>query len=64
MLKLELRVGDSVRIGDAVVTLEDKSGRAARLSIKAPESMPIRKIQQTTPAMLAKGGIGPMPALA
>ena len=63
MLKLELRVGESVKIGEAVITLEDKSGRIARLAIQADKSVPIHRVQpQTTAAHLAKNGIGSMPA--
>lgn len=58
MLKLELRVGESVKIGDAVVTLEDKSGRIARLAIEADKSVPIQRVQPTTAAHMAKNGIG------
>ena len=62
MLKLELRVGESVRIGDAVVTLEEKSGRIARLAIKAPQSVEIERIRQNSMANhLAKNGIGSLP---
>ena len=63
MLKLELRVGESVRIGDAIITLEDKSGRVARLSIEADKSVPIKRVQTTMASHLAKNGIGAMPAL-
>lgn len=62
MLKLELKVGESVRIGDAEVTLEDKNGRIARLAIKAPRSVPIQKTQPTMASHLAKNGIGALPA--
>lgn len=62
MLKLELKVGESVRIGDAVVTLEDKNGRIARLAIEAPRSVPIQKTQPTMASHLAKNGIGALPA--
>ncbi len=58
MLKIELRVGESVKIGDAVVTLDEKSGRVARLSIEAPLSVPIKRTQQTMASHLAKHGIG------
>ena len=61
MLKLELRVGESVKIGDAVITLEDKSGRLARLAIQAPQSVPIVRVQQTMATHLAKHGIGALP---
>lgn len=61
MLKLELRVGESVKIGDAVVTLEDKSGRVARLAIQADKSVPIQRVQPTMASHLAKNGIGALP---
>ena len=62
MLKLELRPGESVKIGDAVVTLEDKSGKVARLAIQADKSVPIVRVQQPmSAAHFAKGGIGSMP---
>ena len=61
MLKLELRVGQSVKIGDAVITLEDKSGKLARLSIVADKSVPIQRINHTMASHLAKNGIGTMP---
>lgn len=62
MLKLELRVGESVKIGDAMVTLEDKSGKIARLSIKADKSVPIQRVQPTSMAQIVKSGIGNMPS--
>ncbi len=60
MLKLELRVGESVKIGDAVVTLEEKSGRIARLAITAPSSVPIHRVQQTMATHVAKHGMAGM----
>ena len=62
MLKIELRVGESVRIGDAIVTLEDKSGRVARLSIQADKSVPIHRVQASMASLLAKNGIGALQA--
>ncbi len=62
MLKIDLRVGESVKIGDTVITLEDKSGRIARLAIKAPQSVPITRVQQATMASVAKGGLSLQPA--
>lgn len=62
MLKIDLRVGESVKIGDTVITLEDKSGRIARLAIKAPQSVPITRVQQATIASVAKGGLALQPA--
>ena len=59
LLRLELRVGESVKIGDAVLTLEDKSGKTARFNIEAPEAVPIHRIERPTTAQIAaKTGIG------
>lgn len=58
MLKLELKPGESIKIGDAIVTLEDKSGKVARLSIQADKSIPIDRVQtHQPPAMAARGGL-------
>lgn len=69
MLKLDIKPGESIRIGDfAVITLEEKSGKTARLSIQADKSVPIDRVQQSSPAKLAaKYGISglntPTPAI-
>lgn len=54
MLKLELRPGESITIGNyAVVTLEEKSGKIARLAIQADKSVPVSRVQQNNTAKLA-----------
>lgn len=58
MLKLDIRVGESVQIGAAVVTLEAKSGQVARLAIQADRSVPVQRVSKSTTAQIAaKGGI-------
>lgn len=58
MLKLDLRPGESVRIGDiAVITLEDKSGKTARLSFDADKSVRISRVMHNSPAQMMKSGI-------
>ncbi|MED5545694.1 MAG: carbon storage regulator [Pseudomonadota bacterium] len=48
MLKLDIRIGESVSIGDNVVLrLEKKSGQLARIAIEADPSL---KIQRGEPA--------------
>lgn len=42
-LALVVREGDAVRIGAALVRLERKSGRSARLVVYAPSSVPVRR---------------------
>lgn len=56
-LRLDLKPGESIRVGDAVITLEDKSGRAARISVQADRSVPISRVQKERAADLLKGGI-------
>ena len=58
MLKLDLRVGESVKIGTATITLEDKSGKVARLAIQADKAVPIQRVRGTIATHLAKNGIG------
>lgn len=58
MLVLDVKVGESIRIGDAIVTLEDKSGKVARLSIEADKAVPIKRIQQSNVAQFARNGLG------
>lgn len=54
MLKIDLRVGESIKIGEyATITLEDKSGKIARLSIQADKSIPVSRAQRQSPAQLA-----------
>lgn len=57
MLKIDLKVGESIRVGDAVITLEDKSGKSARLSIEAPKSISIDRVSNNSASFFAKGGI-------
>lgn len=59
VLKLEIRPGESVQIGDNVtLTLEEKSGQVARLSFDADKSVSIRRKAQATPAgIAAQGGL-------
>lgn len=58
MLRIDLKPGESVRIGDnCVITLEEKSGKAARIAFQADRSVPIVKVQGRTAADLMKGGI-------
>ena len=42
-MHIDLRVGESLRLGDAVLTLKEKSGRMARLTVRAPEALQIRQ---------------------
>lgn len=59
MLKLELRPGESITIGSyATVTLEEKSGKIARLAIQADKSVPVSRVPtQNTAKIAASVGI-------
>lgn len=46
MLKIDLRPGQSLAIGDAIVTLEAKSGQVARLAVVAPKSIPVKRVSE------------------
>lgn len=54
MLKLDIRVGESVKIGEfAVVTVEKKSGNLVRLAVQADKSVPISRSGQQSAAQIA-----------
>lgn len=47
-IHVDLRVGQSMKVGGATITLEEKSGRLARLLVVAPPGTdvvpPVRKV--------------------
>ncbi|MGH2343387.1 hypothetical protein ACRC7T_18130 [Segnochrobactraceae bacterium EtOH-i3] len=43
----DVRVGESLMIGEIVVTLEKKSGQIARLSVDAPKDIGVKIIRDT-----------------
>lgn len=58
MLKIELKPGQSLAIGDAIVTLEEKSGQVARLAVQADKSIPVHRIQSgSSVAQVAAQGL-------
>ena len=54
---IELRVGDSVSVGDAVITLQEKSGQRARLRVTAPPSVRVDPPAKTAGREMAKLGV-------
>lgn len=59
MLRLDMEPGESVRIGDfCTITLEDKSGKKARISFDADKSVPIRKVMRQSAVQGLKDGLG------
>lgn len=59
MLKIELRPGEAISIGSAIVTLEAKSGQMARLSVQADKSVPVHRLPRPSGVanMVAEQGI-------
>lgn len=57
MLKVDLRVGESLKIGTATVRLEKKSGQIATLVIDADRSVPVRRLGNTADSIAAERGI-------
>lgn len=62
MLRLDLKQGESVRIGEGpnavVITLEDKSGRNARIAFEADRSVKITRVKdETTAAQFLRNGL-------
>lgn len=54
MLKLDIKPGESIKIGDyATITLEEKSGQIARLSISASKDIPIKRARPSNAAKIA-----------
>lgn len=56
-LMMSLRVGESVRIGLATVTLEHKAGQRATLKIDADKSVHVEKISNPITPTVARMGI-------
>lgn len=62
MLKMDLKPGESIRVGDAIITLEEKSGRVARIAFRADKDVPIRRVGQGRAARAAaETGLTGMP---
>lgn len=63
MLRLDIKPGESVRIGDGpnavVITLEEKSGRNARIAFEADRSVNITRVgkQEKTQAQHLSQGL-------
>jgi hypothetical protein len=47
MISIDLKPGQKLQIGDAIVTLEQKSGQLARLVIDADRSIPVKKMKES-----------------
>ena len=56
MLRMNLKVGESIRIGNVVITLEEKSGKAARIAIDAERDIAVSRVEHNATAKLAAAG--------
>lgn len=54
---VELRVGETISIGDAVVTMQEKSGQRARLRVVAPPGVRVHPPSKTAGSEMAKQGV-------
>lgn len=51
---MDIRPGESIKVGNATITLESKSGQVARLSIQADKSVPVHRIGQAPDNPIAR----------
>lgn len=55
---IELKVGESMKVGDALVTLLEKSGQRARLRIKAEDGVKVEHpVEKAQPQSFAHKGV-------
>ena len=52
MMHVDLKIGESIKIGEATLTLDDKSGKVVRLSIDADIKIPIQRVNNEKPKSL------------
>ena len=45
MMHVDLKIGESIKIGEAILKLDDKSGKVVRLSIDADRVIPIQRVK-------------------
>lgn len=50
-LKIDLRPGEKLQIGEASVEWEQKGGQLVRLVIDAPKSVVVKKLEATSTSM-------------
>ena len=50
-LKIDLRPGETLQIGEALVGWEQKSGQLVRFVIDAPKSVSVKKMEATSNSM-------------
>ena len=45
MMHVDLKIGESIKIGEAILKLDDKSGKVVRLSIDADRAITIQRVK-------------------
>jgi hypothetical protein len=45
MMHVDLKIGESIKIGEAILKLDDKSGKVVRLSIDADRAILIQRVK-------------------
>ena len=50
-MHVDLKIGESIKIGEAVLKLDDKSGKVVRLSIDADRKIPIQRVKADKTAL-------------
>ena len=50
VMHIELSAGDAIQVGDATITLIEKSGRRARLTVQASACTAVTRQPATTPS--------------
>lgn len=51
LLRVDLKPGEKLKIGDAVITFESKSGQLARLVVEADRAVPVKKVAEEAPGI-------------
>lgn len=50
MLRIDLKIGQTIKIGEGItITLDDKSGKTAKLAIEADPSIRVERVAQAQP---------------
>jgi hypothetical protein len=59
LMRIDLKPGEQLQIGDVTVTIERKSGQSTRLAVEAPRATPVKKLSDEAPGirMIAERGI-------
>lgn len=55
MVTLSVRVGGMVKVGEAFVTVENKSGQIVRLVFDAPDDVPIQRVERKVSLPISYG---------